>query len=450
MVSTPLLWLVSLIALIFTVTAFSSELPIFEWPLANSSVELARLAYCDSPGESIMFGDPIIEDFQLGAAMLGTKGFIGLLPSVEAIFVAYAGTGNVMDWVVDADAKLVRFDECDGCKVHQGFNFVEQVGLPMTLYAVGALRLLHPHYSIVVTGHSKGAAEATIAAMDLIKAGFANVKLITFGSPRVGNPAFAKFASKQLGTHYRVTHATDTVPSMPTHRQGYMHLSGEWYEQPTLHVRACKDYEDATCSAQWGRQLGLEGNMEAGGDVSSGDGEGGSSSRGGGGLSAEDVAHLLDVLDKSEADHLHYLGRAMHCPNPEDRSRQDSKDSHNADQSTNSTTQADPADGEVRLRAGSGSGGNNGAATENRTRDIVDERQEQRKVMAFALAAAVLVVGLFALAVCAAAREASRRAERYREGRAAGRVNVGRETELTPLITRTVAQAANKLTYNEV
>ncbi len=56
----------------------------------------------------------------------------------------------------------------------------------------------HPGAPLYAIGHSMGAAMATIAALDLkFKANLSDVRLVTFGSPRVGNDVFARFTQSQ-------------------------------------------------------------------------------------------------------------------------------------------------------------------------------------------------------------------------------------------------------------
>ena len=70
----------------------------------------------------------------------------------------------------------------------------------------------YPDYKIIVTGHSLGAAIATLISLDLQNDNFKNVHLMNFGSPRVGNTEFANFTTNQLIDASRVTHYKDTVP----------------------------------------------------------------------------------------------------------------------------------------------------------------------------------------------------------------------------------------------
>ena len=126
--------------------------------------------------------------------------------------------------------------------------------------------------SAIITGHSLGAATASLLAFDislLIRSGVVNelgdVNLVTFGSPRVGNhhfvEAFKGLAQKGgIITSHRVVHADDIVPHAPFVNRvfpfeilgGFEHLPNEvFYNEPSSHYRVCNDSvtEDEHCSA---------------------------------------------------------------------------------------------------------------------------------------------------------------------------------------------------------
>lgn len=86
----------------------------------------------------------------------------------------------------------------------------------------------NPGYKIVFTGHSLGGAVATVAAAKARKLGYA-ADLYVYGSPRIGNEAFARFVTDQPGRNYRVTHTTDPVPRIPPIFLGFRHISPEYW-----------------------------------------------------------------------------------------------------------------------------------------------------------------------------------------------------------------------------
>jgi hypothetical protein len=75
--------------------------------------------------------------------------------------------------------------------------------------------------------HPPGAL-AQIAALDL-RADFnpPDLRVFTFGSPRVGNSVFASFFEEHVAEAWRFTHGRDIVPSVPPALMGFHHTSRE-------------------------------------------------------------------------------------------------------------------------------------------------------------------------------------------------------------------------------
>lgn len=59
--------------------------------------------------------------------------------------------------------------------------------------SVKLLTIKYPTAKLYITGHSMGAAIATLAAIHLQQDGMPVESLYTFGCPRVGNQAFALY-----------------------------------------------------------------------------------------------------------------------------------------------------------------------------------------------------------------------------------------------------------------
>lgn len=82
--------------------------------------------------------------------------------------------------------------------------------------------------TVFVTGHSLGGALATLCALDLkINLKLPDVRVVSFGSPRVGNYIFAKWFEQEIGPHWRFTHNRDIVPSVPPGYMGFYHVAQE-------------------------------------------------------------------------------------------------------------------------------------------------------------------------------------------------------------------------------
>jgi predicted lipase len=121
----------------------------------------------------------------------------------------------VRNWIADLEIDLVDTPICSSCQVHDGFNqaFLERQSA--VVGAVNSARAAHPSYALVITGHSLGAAVATITGAYFHSVRL-NCDIYTYGSPRVGNAAFANYASSTShGSIYRITHLNDPVPQLP-------------------------------------------------------------------------------------------------------------------------------------------------------------------------------------------------------------------------------------------
>jgi len=123
------------------------------------------------------------------------------------------------------------------------------------LNQVSKLRNTYPTAAVKVTGHSLGAALATLTAMDLYKNGYTSVQCYNFGSPRVGDQAFSSFVGTKMTNFWRVTHLKDMVVHNPGSGSlfTYWHVCQEEYEDATGAVHSCSSTicEDQTCADQW-------------------------------------------------------------------------------------------------------------------------------------------------------------------------------------------------------
>lgn len=179
--------------------------------------------------------------------------YIGYTPSQSTIYVAFRGSESIQNWLDNLDAVLTSYPLCSGCEVHKGFYSAEQSSIANVISQVKSLKSKYPSYKVLVTGHSLGAALATLTAMDLLHNGVSPVRLFNYGSPRVGNDEFAAYASSKLTDRNRVTHHKDMVVHCPMHER-FTHISGEYYQpDDAVHLNACSGYEDPNCSYQWSK-----------------------------------------------------------------------------------------------------------------------------------------------------------------------------------------------------
>lgn len=84
--------------------------------------------------------------------------------------------------------------------IHSGFQSAYQAVQSNILSTVKSQLASNPSYRVVITGHSLGGALASLSAISL-KSGLpnTNLKLYTYGQPRVGNAPFATLVERLIG-----------------------------------------------------------------------------------------------------------------------------------------------------------------------------------------------------------------------------------------------------------
>jgi hypothetical protein len=119
---------------------------------------------------------------------------------------------SVDDWVHDGEAVLVKVPYAPGL-VHQGFSASLETLWASTVAAVRQLTVTQ--LPVVVTGHSKGGALATLAAIRLRSEGVATpIGVYTYGSPRVGDTPFSTSYNAGV-SQWRFENNNDLVPHLP-------------------------------------------------------------------------------------------------------------------------------------------------------------------------------------------------------------------------------------------
>lgn len=162
----------------------------YNWDLGNTSVWLSSTAYC--PPDTYLTRSYVgaasgfVATSHIQVEKDTTEGFVGYMSSQNLIYVSFRGSETIQNWIDNLDVKLIDYDKCSGCQVHKGFHDAQQAAYSQVLSAVQDLKNQFPSYGIIVTGHSLGAALATLTALDLMDANVGTVNSFHFGSPRVG------------------------------------------------------------------------------------------------------------------------------------------------------------------------------------------------------------------------------------------------------------------------
>ncbi|XVF22767.1 hypothetical protein REPUB_Repub12eG0199400 [Reevesia pubescens] len=150
------------------------------------------------------------------------------------VVIAFRGTATCLEWLENLRATLTSLPDDvanvgpkgSGAMVESGFlslytsgtatcpslqNMVrEEVGRVLEIYGDEPL-------SLTITGHSLGAALATLAAHD-INSSFGNAPMVTvisFGGPRVGNQSFRHQLEKSGTKILRIVNSDDVITKVP-------------------------------------------------------------------------------------------------------------------------------------------------------------------------------------------------------------------------------------------
>jgi len=94
--------------------------------------------------------------------------------------------------------------------------------------AVDALRTLLapvPNATLSITGHSLGAALATLMALDVVENNaFAKPSVVTLASPLVGDTQFARTYDVEVPDSWRIANFVDAVTKLPPSLWNYDHV----------------------------------------------------------------------------------------------------------------------------------------------------------------------------------------------------------------------------------
>jgi len=183
-------------------------------------VEAARLAYWPAERDAGLKADLSESLAKVGFAApslfndphTGTQGFAAFRAEDQLALVAFRGTEPeaLCDLASDLAFSLTPWPEAGG-RVHHGFANAARSARSWLDAWLGE----HPRLSLLVSGHSLGAAIATLVASYTQP-----TTLVTIGSPRVGDQAFAD-TLRGIAIH-RLVNCCDAVTRVPPTLLGYV------------------------------------------------------------------------------------------------------------------------------------------------------------------------------------------------------------------------------------
>lgn len=203
-----------------------------------------------------------MQDFLIGSSGLTFYGFIAQSTTNPSTFIlAIRGTSNGIEWWDDANALVRTAFKVPGCgSVGQGFariydtlEIIERTtgaaaaaSITQSLRPLGSFsRQVSAHLkrhmaasargvgfstgaSLEITGHSLGAALATLYAMENACTDQTDTPLLcTFASPYVGDATFASVFNGLAITSWRIVNGPDIVPNLPPAILGFQHINTE-------------------------------------------------------------------------------------------------------------------------------------------------------------------------------------------------------------------------------
>lgn len=155
-----------------------------------------------------------------GRVLLNTEDGFGICSAggdryKNDLFLVFRGTIKSSNADILTDARIGIKNNSSGLPVHIGFDHCfrsmeNEISKFIDSYRKQVM-------TVHCIGHSLGGAVASLAADWVVNKTNHNVKLYTFGSPRVGTEWFVKSTSTAIGHEniHRVFHRTDPVPMVP-------------------------------------------------------------------------------------------------------------------------------------------------------------------------------------------------------------------------------------------
>eukprot|EP00056_Hartaetosiga_gracilis_P014133 m.239812 g.239812 ORF g.239812 m.239812 type:complete len:313 (+) comp14088_c0_seq1:60-998(+) len=198
-------------------------------------------------------------------------GYTGVDHSSSTIYVAFQGSSDITQWIEDFKFEKTPLGypgASSSVEVHLGFHQSYLSVQDDIVSNVAILAKANPSYRIIVTGHSLGAAIASLCSLDLsIKFPKATVITYTFGQPRVGNKAYYSFfKASSVSSAFRFIHNRDIVPHLPLEDMGFHHTATEAFYTETYSrsaVKVCNGSgEDSSCADHFSIDLSVSDHLD--------------------------------------------------------------------------------------------------------------------------------------------------------------------------------------------
>lgn len=224
--------------------------------------QFARAAYCPSDkvqGWNCGEACDAVPGFNL--TLTGGDGneiqlfYVGYWPDQKTVVVAHEGTDptELMSDLTDVNIVTEKPDATlfpglpDDITVHSGFADEHKKTAGTILTEVQNLLSANNAKSVTLVGHSLGGALAELDSLFMVLnlPGDISVQAVTYGTPRVGNGAWAAFFDSKVPNFKRVNNEKDIVPIVPGRFLGFAHPHGEIHIVSPGDAVSCPGDDDA-------------------------------------------------------------------------------------------------------------------------------------------------------------------------------------------------------------
>ncbi|KAJ3733896.1 alpha/beta-hydrolase [Lentinula guzmanii] len=220
--------------------------------------QFARAAYCPTD---------VLKDWKCGEACEANSDFeVSLVggdgddiqickysPSLGAVIVAHQASAILFSDLTDADILLATPSTAlfpgisSSVEVHSGFLNKHALTANVILAKVKSIMNSKVTNNIVAIGHSLGGA---LAEIDTIFFRFnipsASISAMTYGTPRVGNHAWAALVDASDVNFKRIDNEIDPIPIVPGRFLGFEHPIGEIHILSAGNAVSCPGDDDAS------------------------------------------------------------------------------------------------------------------------------------------------------------------------------------------------------------
>lgn len=189
-------------------------------------MKILLAAMCSQAYSLFETGSVIVpKDYKLKSTFSGVAGTLNyveelfgfIAESSENIILTFRGSVTNEDFDSDADVFQKKYPYVDkNTKTHRGFTCIYQ---SLRKQYMEELKKLPSWKTLYVTGHSLGAGLATLAAVDIaMNTDFKKVAVYTYGSPRVGDPAFTRIFNQVVTDSVRIFNVHDYYTTWPAEK----------------------------------------------------------------------------------------------------------------------------------------------------------------------------------------------------------------------------------------